>query len=60
LGDLINSGFNNPFGSYNLLDLVKEHIGSGGNAVIYDKLSGKITHYISLDENNNFKFIKYR
>jgi hypothetical protein len=50
LGDLINGGYSNPVGSYGVLDLMKKHIKEGGEAVLYDKLTGRITHYITLDE----------
>ena len=59
LGDLINGVKSNPVGNYGILDLIRKHIQEGGKTVLYDKLTGKITYKVTLDDNTNFKFTNY-
>lgn len=60
LGDLIEGRFKNPVGDYGLFELIKDFIKNDGTAVLYDRISKKVTHFISVDENGNFKFIDYK
>lgn len=58
--DLIHSRLKNPIGDYSLLELVKDFIKNDGTAVLYDRISKQVTHFIHVDENGNFKFVDFK